>query len=881
MANNILNTAELIDKINNAWREHLQVINANSKSMKDLTNSYKLPSNYVQAVSGLKKSYDDADKSLTKLKQTQQKIERERVKELRHYTRLEKKFDVYERKLQREAKALERQQGLYNRVQQRVKALTKEYNDLATKKQLGMRLNRSELSSLDQITKQLNKYDAVLKKVDADVGKHQRNVGNYKSAYDGLGWSVAQIGREMPAFANSLQTGFMAISNNLPMLFDELSRAKTEVSALRAEGKQTTGVLGRLGKALFSFQTLLSVGVTLLTLYGKDIVNWATDLMGGNSALETLSENTRKLNKEANEIASQTIPQFQALVKIATDVSESEERRADAIKELNKNYPDFNANILSEKDNTEAVNKAVTDYILKIGQKAKAQASMNMMQEKYSKLIIAEEKTLQRRNDILTKTGLKAEYDRINALEDSAEKEMKLYTLFEKANIELDRQAKLKIDAVSKDKRLNNMTSQASSLQDDYNDALREQRDIQKEIDALMNVYIDNVQFSTTSTKSNTKSVQNNNREKQKYVDLKTKQFIDEEITATDLLTDSLYMQSVAEAELFKIRQKKQEQLNKYLQSVSTGVLGDFGFDSLNQFFDGTFEDMFDKADTLKEKFAVTFNAIGEVAKEAFSLINQFGQENFNAQYQRLEMQYQFAVDRAGDSATAREEIERQYEQRRKEIQRREAEANKRNALFNIAINTAQGVVSALAMIPPNPVLAGIIAGIGATQLALVSSQQIPQFKDGHLSGTYEGLAITNDGVRNGKPVQEFHERNGVVTPIQGKDTLIKMKRGDKIHKDYDSFMNSLYSELSVNGISPFSDGLARNMMPYIENKGMSKSELKEVMSAEVGRLQNTINNKKETVLNFDRRGMGIYIRKQGRLEEVKNARVTGKGFQV
>jgi chromosome segregation ATPase len=62
-----------------------------------------------------------------------------------------------------------------------------------------------------------------LQRIDASVGKYNRNVGNYASGWNGLANSVNQLTREAPAFANSLNTGFMALSNNIPILADEIN----------------------------------------------------------------------------------------------------------------------------------------------------------------------------------------------------------------------------------------------------------------------------------------------------------------------------------------------------------------------------------------------------------------------------------------------------------------------------------------------------------------------------------------------------------------------------------------------------------------------------------------------------------------------------------
>jgi hypothetical protein len=66
--------------------------------------------------------------------------------------------------------------------------------------------------------------------------------------------------------------------------------------------------------------------------------------------------------------------------------------------------------------------------------------------------------------------------------------------------------------------------------------------------------------------------------------------------------------------------------------------------------------------------------------------------------------------------------------------------------LFNIAIDTAQGIISALASTPPNVPLS-VAIGLGAVQIGLVASQKVPQYFDGTDNHT-GGLMLVNDGKR-------------------------------------------------------------------------------------------------------------------------------------
>lgn len=93
------------------------------------------------------------------------------------------------------------------------------------------------------LQKNIDVLDKRLKGIDSNLGQYGRSVGNYKSQWDGLGNAITQLTREAPAFAVSLQTGFLAISNNIPILADQIQRIRNENAALRQEGiKDYTGM---------------------------------------------------------------------------------------------------------------------------------------------------------------------------------------------------------------------------------------------------------------------------------------------------------------------------------------------------------------------------------------------------------------------------------------------------------------------------------------------------------------------------------------------------------------------------------------------------------------------------------------------------------------
>lgn len=186
---------------------------------------------------------------------------------------------------------------VYQKVQNKLNALGKEYSDLSIRKNLGAKLTDQEIKRYEFLEKKITTYDTALKLTDSNMGKHQRNVGNYAGGFNSLNNSVNQITREMPAFANSMNTGFMAISNNIPAFFDALDGIKKKNIELAKTGQPTKSMLSEVGGALFSVQSLMSVGVTLLTIYGAKMVEWASNSLKSSKAIDQVAISTERLNK--------------------------------------------------------------------------------------------------------------------------------------------------------------------------------------------------------------------------------------------------------------------------------------------------------------------------------------------------------------------------------------------------------------------------------------------------------------------------------------------------------------------------------------------------------------------------------------------------------
>lgn len=231
--------------------------------------------------------------------------------------------------------------------------------------------------------------------LEQTMGRYQRNVGNYASGWNGLSMSIQQIGRELPSLAMGWNTFFLAISNNLPILTDEIKRAKDEYNNLKKAGQQATPVWKQVVSSLLSWQTALTVGITLLTLYGKEIVEWVKGMFNAGNSLETLVD----IQKEMNDVMSKgtknaqgDVTRLKLLYNATQDVTRSTEERTAAVKELQDKYPSYFGNISKEELLAGRAADAYTRLSQAIVASARARAAQDKMTENASKILDNEQK---------------------------------------------------------------------------------------------------------------------------------------------------------------------------------------------------------------------------------------------------------------------------------------------------------------------------------------------------------------------------------------------------------------------------------------------------------------------------------------------------------
>lgn len=137
-----------------------------------------------------------------------------------------------------------------------------------------------------EMAKQIDTITQKVSKAEQSYGVFSRNVGNYKSGFSGLSFQIQQVARELPSLSIGLPQFFLALSNNIPMLTDEITRAKGEIKAAKEAGKEFVPLNKQIIGSIFSVQTAIVAAVTILTVWGDDIIKWAGKVFKGKDAME-------------------------------------------------------------------------------------------------------------------------------------------------------------------------------------------------------------------------------------------------------------------------------------------------------------------------------------------------------------------------------------------------------------------------------------------------------------------------------------------------------------------------------------------------------------------------------------------------------------------
>lgn len=229
------------------------------------------------------------------------------------------------------------------------------------------------LKKLGAVKEAVDKFTVSNEKAKVEANALGVSIGNafkgtqvnaVKSAagqFNALNNSVNQVARELPAFAVSANIGFLAISNNLPILFDALQKVNAENAELVKQGQKGPSVFKQLAGSILSFNTLLTIGVTLLTVYGGKVLEAISNAFSASDAFKLEAESLKILDdqiqdsvKSQEDLVKATSNVNKEIIKDRGLISEAEAKFLNVVDKNNDKYLDI------EKKRRKAIADAVT-----------------------------------------------------------------------------------------------------------------------------------------------------------------------------------------------------------------------------------------------------------------------------------------------------------------------------------------------------------------------------------------------------------------------------------------------------------------------------------------------------------------------------------------
>lgn len=287
-------------------------------------------------------------------------------------------------RIQTESRAVDSVMALQKRLQE----LTTAYYDLSKADREG--------NAGQGILRQIGDLDKEIQTAQSRLSAYSRSAG---TGFNGLSMSVQQVARELPSLTMGANMFFLAISNNLPILADNIRTARVEYDLLKKSGQTAIPVWKQVLTSIVSWQTALVVGITLLSVYGKDIINWVQGLLGADQAQKRLNDSMT----DFNSILATERQHLRALFSALERTTAGTEGHRKAINEINTTYGKYLPNLLSEKSSLNEIREAYRLVNRQLMENAALKAQSGAIDKTLEKAIKTQSEALTEMREITTK----------------------------------------------------------------------------------------------------------------------------------------------------------------------------------------------------------------------------------------------------------------------------------------------------------------------------------------------------------------------------------------------------------------------------------------------------------------------------------------------
>ena len=393
LLNDIINLKNQIKALDDTMKPHIQTLSEVEKAEQRLaylqSDEGKRLTELKRKISELTSSRRQQKATVDPLAQAQEKLayaQSEENQQLKLYsTQIREANQI----AQLQATIANSAEGSYNRLSAQYALNKIRLNQMSA-------AEREAADSGKKLEAETNAIYQQMIKLQEATGNYRLSVGHYQKTWDGLGISISQVVRELPAAAVSLNTFFLGISNNIPMVVDEINRLRAQNKLLQAEGKATISVTGSIVKALFGWNTVLVILLTVFSMFGQDIINWIANLFKAEKQVMSFREQLEALTEELKKNTGgygDNVVAFRKLTSQWEKLTDDKQR----LQWVKDNVSEFNKLGIAVNDVNDAevaFNSGTPQILEALKLRARATAAMSLASQKYEEALQKNEEAL-------------------------------------------------------------------------------------------------------------------------------------------------------------------------------------------------------------------------------------------------------------------------------------------------------------------------------------------------------------------------------------------------------------------------------------------------------------------------------------------------------
>ena len=391
LLNDIINLKNQIKALDDTMKPHIQTLSEVEKAEQRLaylqSDEGKRLTELKRKISELTSSRRQQQATIDPIAQAQQKLAYAQSEENQQLKLYSTQIKEANRVAQLQATIAASAEGSYNRLSAQYELNKIKLNQMSA-------AEREAADGGKKLETETNALYQQMIKLQEATGNYRLSVGHYQRTWDGLGISISQVVRELPAAAVSLNTFFLGISNNIPMVVDEINRLRAQNKALQAEGKATVSVTKSIVKALFSWNTILVIVLTVLSMFGGQIIEWIGNLFKGRAAVISLTDALDNIAKELEETNGGYGDNIVSLKQLQQEWKNLK-TTAEKNQWIKDNKSEFDKLGIAVNDVTDAENIFVNNteaVVNALRLRAKAAAAQKLAAEQYEKALVARNK---------------------------------------------------------------------------------------------------------------------------------------------------------------------------------------------------------------------------------------------------------------------------------------------------------------------------------------------------------------------------------------------------------------------------------------------------------------------------------------------------------